>query len=188
MNIFKKLWIFIFCQNNGKNIGENISKSLSGKYCRKLLDHAKQSAADALKTSAKRVIQKTTEATGDFIGNKTANKITKVTIIDTILFTPVATLSTQDNAKLIEQLKSGFKRTINWNKYEPRVTVEQQSQYLYFLIYPGFQGVNRPFVLSFQNNGGRTSFTRYYLPLVEAKNYNDVIDGRNIFDQPVKII
>ena len=72
---------------------------------------------------------------------------------------------------------SGFKRTINWNKYEPKVTVEQQNQYLVSLNNPHFQGVNRFFVLSFRNNGGRTSYTRYYLPLVEIKNYNVVIDG-----------
>ena len=66
------------------------------------------------------------------------------------------------------------------------MTVEQQNRYLDFLINPSFQGVNRLFVLSFQNNGGRTSYTRYYLPLVEVKDYNAVINGRNIFDQPVK--
>ena len=59
-------------------IGKNISKSLSGKYSEKLFDHAKQSAADALKTSSKGVIQKTAEATSDLIGNKIANKITMV--------------------------------------------------------------------------------------------------------------
>ena len=50
----------------GENIGENISKKLRGKYCQKLLDHAKQSATDTLKTTSKRVIQKTAEATGDW--------------------------------------------------------------------------------------------------------------------------
>ena len=48
------------------------------------------------------------------------------TTTDTELYVPVVTLSPQDNAKLLEQLKSGFKRTVNWNKYEPNVTVEQQ--------------------------------------------------------------
>ena len=42
----------------------------------------------------------------------------KFTITDTKLYVPVITLSTQDNAKLLHQLKSGFKRTINWNKYQ----------------------------------------------------------------------
>ena len=122
------------------------------------------------------------------IDNPIAGQEPTSTKTDTKLYTPLVTLSTQDNATLLEQLKSGFKRTINWNKYEPRVTVEQQKQYLDFLINPSFQGVNSCFVLSFQNNGGRKSFTRYYLPLVEVKNYNVVIDGRNFFDQPVKII
>ena len=65
-----------------KNIGKNISKTLSGKYSpgmlairQKLLDHAKKSATDALKTSSKRVIQQTTKETGDLIGNKIANAI-----------------------------------------------------------------------------------------------------------------
>ena len=68
-----------FAKNMGKNIGKNISKNLSGKYSQKLLDHAKQSEADAFKTSTKRVIQKTAKATGDLISNKIADvgKITK---------------------------------------------------------------------------------------------------------------
>ena len=74
-----------FAKNAGKNIGKNISKNVSGKYspgmlamCQKLLDHAKKPATDSLKTSSKRFIQKTAEATGYLIGNKIANKITKV--------------------------------------------------------------------------------------------------------------
>ena len=55
--IFVKGYGFLsFTPNMGKDIGKNISKSL--KYSQKLLDHAKQSAPDALKTSSKRVIQK----------------------------------------------------------------------------------------------------------------------------------
>ena len=61
-----------------KNVVLSVSKNLSGKYSQKLLDHAKQSATDALKPASKRVIQKTTEATDDMVGNKIANKITGV--------------------------------------------------------------------------------------------------------------
>ena len=61
-----------------KNIGKNISKNLGGKYSQKLLDHAKQSATDSFKTASKRGIQKTAEATGDLLGSKNADKITKV--------------------------------------------------------------------------------------------------------------
>ena len=60
------------------NMGRNISKNVSSKYSQKLLDHAKQSATDALKTFSKTVIQKTAEATSDLIGNKIAEKITRV--------------------------------------------------------------------------------------------------------------
>ena len=74
-----------FAKTVGKNIGKKISKSLSGKYCsrmlaihQKLLDHAKKSETDSLKSSSKTVIQKTAETTGDFIGNKITNKMTKV--------------------------------------------------------------------------------------------------------------
>ena len=118
--------------------------------------------------------------------NPIANQKPTFIITDTKLYVPVVTLSNQDNAKLLEELKSGFKLTINWNKYHPKVTIEQQNRYLDFLINPSFQRVNRLFVLSFQNNGGTTSYTRYYLPLVEIKDYNIMIDGRNFFYQPVK--
>ena len=74
---------------------------------------------------------------------------------DMNLYVPVVTLSTQDNAKLLEQLKSGFKRTISWNKYQPKVATEIQNQYLDLLIKWSFQGVNRLFVLLFENEGDR---------------------------------
>ena len=67
----------------GKNIAKNISKSLNGKCSKKLLDHAKQFGRNALKTSPKKVIQKTAEATDDLIGNKIANTITKVRNVST---------------------------------------------------------------------------------------------------------
>ena len=46
-----------------------------------------------------------------------ANQVPAFTITETNLYVPVATLSIQDNAKLLPQLKSGFERTISWNKY-----------------------------------------------------------------------
>ena len=57
------------------SFAKNISKSLSNKYGQKLLDSAKKSTTDALKTASKKVIQKSGEATGDLVGNKTADKI-----------------------------------------------------------------------------------------------------------------
>ena len=104
----------------------------------------------------------------------------RFTITDTKLYVPVVTLSTQDNAKLLQQLKSGFKRTINWNKYESNIKTFAQNRYLNHLINPRFQGVNRLFVLSFENENDRTSHSNYYLPKVEIKDYNVMIDGQNL--------
>ena len=58
------------------SFAKNMGKSLSNKYGQKLLDSAKKSTTDAIKTASKRAIQKTAEATGDLIGNKIADKIT----------------------------------------------------------------------------------------------------------------
>ena len=110
---------------------------------------------------------------------------TKFKITETKLYVPVVTLSTQDNAKLLQQLKSGFKRTINWNKYESNIKTFAQNRYLNYLINPSFQGVSRLFVLSFENENDRTSDSNYYLPKVEIKVYNVMIDGKKFFDQPI---
>ena len=114
------------------------------------------------------------------------NRQTTFTIIDTKLYVPVVTLSTQDNTKLLQQLKSAFKRIINWNKYQSKESIETQNPYLDFKIDPNFQGVNRLFVLSFESNDGRTPQTEYFLPEKEMKYYNIVISGQNFFDQPAK--
>ena len=96
------------------------------------------------------------------------------------------TLSTQDNIKLLKQLESDFKRTINWNKYLPKTVNQAQNRYFDFLIDPSSQGVNRLFVLSFKDNDGWESHKQYYLPTVEIKDYNIMIDGRNFLDHPTK--
>ena len=86
------------------------------------------------------------------------------------LYVPVVTFSTQDNAKLQQGLKSDFSRAINWNKYQSRVSTEIKNQYLdYFKIDPSFQGVNRYFVLAFEDRKLRTAHTEYVLPKLEKK-------------------
>ena len=95
---------------------------------------------------------------------------TKFKITETKLYVPVVTLSTQDNTKLLQQLKSGFKRTINWNKYQSNPK-HAQNRYLNHLFDTSFQGVNRLFVLSFENEDDRRSNSNYYLPKVEIKDY-----------------
>ena len=105
----------------------------------------------------------------------------RFTITETNLHVPVVTLSNQDNAKLLPQLKSGFKRTISWNKYLAKPELLAQNANLNHLIEPSFQGVNRLFVLAFENDAQRTSNKRYYVPNVEIKHYKIMIDGKKLF-------
>ena len=73
------------------------------------------------------------------------NQEPKFAITDTKLYVPVATISAQDNAKLLQQSKTGFKRTINWNKYQSRPTLQTRDRYLNYLFGPRFQGASRLF-------------------------------------------
>ena len=72
-----------------------------------------------------------------------ANQVPTFTITETNLYVTVVTLSTQDNVKLLPQLKSGFRRTISWSKYMPKPALLAQNTNLNYLIEPSFQGVNR---------------------------------------------
>ena len=110
-------------------------------------------------------------------------------ITDTKLYAPVVTLSKENDKKLLEQLKSGFKRTVKWNKYRSQMTVQSNNDNLNYLIDPTFTNVNRLFVLSFwRTNQGdnRDSFSHYYVPSVEIKDFNVLIDRKSFFDLPVK--
>ena len=103
----------------------------------------------------------------------------KFKITDTNLYVPVVTLSTKDNEKLLQQLGPGFKRVINSNKYLSRPELLAQNPNVNYLIDPSFQGVNRLFVLAFENDAQRKVHCGYYLPNVEIKNYNVMINGEN---------
>ena len=104
----------------------------------------------------------------------------------TKLYVPVVTLSTQENTKFLQQLRSGFKRVINWNKYLSKPELLAQNPNLNHLVEPSFQGINRLFVLAFENDDDRTSDDEYYFPTVEIKDYNIVINCENFFHQPIK--
>ena len=95
-------------------------------------------------------------------------------------------MSTQDNANLLEELNSGFKKTINWNKYQSKISIERQNQYLDYLTDPNFQWITRPFILLFVDEAQRTSYKRYCFPTIEIKNYSVIIAEQNVFDQPVR--
>ena len=117
--------------------------------------------------------------------NAVTDQETKFAITDTKRYVPVVTLSTQGNEKLLQQLKSGFKHTFIWSKYQSRVSTPTRNPYLDYLVDPSFQGVNRLFVSSFENNVHRKSHKRHFPLTIEIKGYN-MIDRRNFFNQPVK--
>ena len=120
------------------------------------------------------------------IATNIPNQNATFALTDTKLYVPVVTLSTQENTEFLQQLKSGFKKVINWNKYLSKPELLAQNPNLNHLIEPSFQGVNRLFVLAFENDDDRTSYNEYYLPTVEIKDYNIMINGENFFDQPIK--
>ena len=120
------------------------------------------------------------------VSTNVANQNTTFAITNAKLYVPVVTLSTQENTKFLQQLTSGFKRVINWNKYLSRPELLARNQNLNHLVEPSFQGINRLFVLAFENDDHRVSANRYNLPTVEIKGYNIMINGENFFDQPIK--
>ena len=114
-------------------------------------------------------------------------------IKDTKLYVPVVTLSKENDIKLLEQLKYGFKRTVKWNKYRPQMTIQPQNNNLNYLIGPTFTNFNSSFVLSFQRFAGenktkdrRDSFSHCYVPNVMIKDLNVLIDGKRFSELPVK--
>ena len=91
------------------------------------------------------------------------------------LYVPVVTLSKENDTKLLEQLKTRFKKTRKWNKYRSQMTVQPRNNNLNYLIDPTFTNVNTLFVLSFaRTNPGdnRDSFSHCYVPNVEIKDFN----------------
>ena len=102
------------------------------------------------------------------------------------LYLPVVTLLTQDDNKFLEQLKSVFKRTIKRNKYRPQMAKQTKTNKLNYLIDPTFNKVNRLFVLSFEYEDDRTSFSKHDTTKVDIKNFNVLIYGKKFSDVPVK--
>ena len=91
------------------------------------------------------------------------------------MYVPVVTLSAENDNQLLEQLKTGFKRTIKWNKYRSEMSNQTKNNNLNYLINPTFTNVNRLFVLTFENEDDRTSFSKYYVPKVEIKDFFEII-------------
>ena len=102
------------------------------------------------------------------------------------MYVPVVTLSAENDNKLLEQLKTEFERTIKWNKYRSEMFNQAQNNNLNYLTDSTCTNVNTLFVLSFENEDDITSFSKYYVPQVEVKDFNVLIDGKPFFQIPSK--
>ena len=138
-----------------------------------------------------------------------AGQVVSFMITDTKLYVPIVTLSTKDNTNLTKQLNEGFKRTIYWNQYVSKPFIEtphKKTGITRFALDAAFQGVNRLFVLAFEDTRAndpaidannlapqnlaanrviRNSYRKYFVPRVDITSYNVLIDGRNFYDQPI---
>ena len=108
--------------------------------------------------------------TGENRGDSPTNATFKIT--DCKLYVPVVTLSAENDNKLLEQLKTGFKRTIKWKKYRSGMSSQTKNNNLYYLIDPTFANMNRLFVLSFENEEDMTSFSKYYVFEIRIFEYS----------------
>ena len=127
-------------------------------------------------------------------------------ITDTKLYVPIVTLPTKDNTNLTKQLNEGFKRTIYWNQYVSKPfpeTPHKKTGITRFALDAAFQGVNRLFVLAFDDTTAyeaagtpaprnlaanqviRNSYRKYFLPRIDITSCNVLFDGRNFYDQPI---
>ena len=84
----------------------------------------------------------------------------------------------KEHTTLLQNLSSGFKRVVKWNKCQSKVATQAQSQYLEFLIFSDFQAVIKLFVLFFEDDNHKTWQIGYFLPTVEIKGQNTMIVGK----------
>ena len=113
-------------------------------------------------------------------------------INDTKLYVPVVTLSKEDNKDFNEQQNKGFQRFFYWNEYKTKEQTENAAANAikYINLDPSFQGVNRLFLIAYSradnNQATRNDQQKYYLPRIDFKKYNVIIDGRNFYDNPIE--
>ena len=101
-------------------------------------------------------------------------------------------MSKEDNKDFIEQQNKGFQRSIYWNEYKTKEQTENAdaNAVKYINLDPSFQGVNRLFLMTYSradnNQATRNGQQRYYLPRIDLRKYNVIIDGRNFYDNPIE--
>ena len=110
----------------------------------------------------------------------------KFIVTDCKLYVPVVTLQAEYQNKLYKELKTGISIDFKWNKYRSKMINQTAAYNLNFLVGPTFNNGNRLFVLAFQNEEDRRSFSKYYTPTVEIKDYNVIIDGEPFYEIPIK--
>ena len=125
----------------------------------------------------------------DDAGNPENNAV--FIINDTKMYVPVVTLSKEDNKDFIEQQNKGFQRSIYWNEYKTKEINENADAnvFKYINLDPSFQGVNRLFVMAYSRADGqptRNGQQKYYLPRIDLKKYNVILDGRNFYNNPIE--
>ena len=90
-------------------------------------------------------------------------------------------MSINDNIKVLENIRQGFKRIISWNKFRSEITTQIKNNNLNYLIDVKSRNINRLFVLSFKNvddDPMRDSFDEYYMQFVEIKDFNALIENK----------
>ena len=103
-------------------------------------------------------------------------------------------MSIEDNKDFIEQQNKGFQRSIYWNEYKTKEKDEDGNANAvnYINLDPSFQGVNRLFLMAYgradDNQATRNGQRKYYLPRIDLKKYNVIIDGRNFYDNPIESV
>ena len=128
---------------------------------------------------------KTQTARGTRVATNAPTNVTSK-IADAKFNVPVATLSTENDKTLLEQLRIGFKRTIKWNKHRSEMTKQTQNNNLNYLIDPTFTKVKGFCIImkmkmktieDFKTEDNRRSFSKYHVPNVQIKDFNVLIDG-----------
>ena len=110
------------------------------------------------------------------------------TIKDTKLYVPLVTLSTKDNKKLSNIITKVFERSVYWNEYKTKSDNKNTTNEFRYFMESYFVRVSRLFVLIYSNEdtaSKRFKAKRYYLPKGIINNYNVIINGKNIYDQPI---
>ena len=100
-------------------------------------------------------------------------------------------MSKEDNKDFIEQQNKGFQRSIYWNEYKTKEKTEDANanDVKYINLDPSFQRVNRLFIMAYSREGGQPSINSHeknYLPRIDLRKYNVIIDGINFYDNPIK--